>query len=656
MNSVEIQKIELQEVSILLGVSDATVRNWVKSNRLNQYESDTFHLEEIIDFKKKLESGVSEKLSSRANKRNSKFSFIPNEYISDISTYQALQAVLDFANNKKINKEELLYSISLLLLEEEGLVEIKKNGKLNMSAISQNIKNVLSNWSVAGKFNFSENYSKLREIKFPRKCDFLGLIYQSLTVEGKKAQRGSYYTPNKLVEDMVKYTISPDDYVLDPCCGTGQFLIEASKKVKKPEHIWGFDTDLQAVNIAKINLILEFSNVDFSPNIYIKNTLLDLQTNDSLNNQYIPLFDSIVTNPPWGSHFTKKEIEQLKNNYPEIKSNEAFSYFVTKSYELLKSEGKLSFVLPEAILNIKTHSDIRYFLLTQTEIKKIIYLERVFKNVFTPVLRIDFIKSKPKKNHKLVSEKERNSIQVTQSDYLQNKEYILSVFNNEQDNKLFKKIYDLKHVSLIDGAEWALGIVTGNNKKYLKDKEARGLEPILTGKEIKRYRTKEASNYISFEPERFQQVAPENKYRVKEKLLYKFISKQLVFAYDDKQTLSLNSANLLIPKLDYPIKTILALFNSTLYQFLYQKKFGTIKTLRKNIEQLPLPELKENQHSKITKMIDQLLRKDLLAEKRKLKHQLLDDYIIDLFGISSHEKQYIMGKVEKSEKLLEMDK
>jgi hypothetical protein len=57
-------------------------------------------------------------------------------------------------------------------------------------------------------------------------------------------------------------------------------------------------------------------------------------------------------------------------------------------------------------------------------------------------------------------------------------------------------------------------------------------------------------------------------------LIYRFISKYLVFAYDDKQKLTLNSANIVIPKTDdYPIKVIAALFNSSLYQFIFQKKF-----------------------------------------------------------------------------------
>jgi N-6 DNA methylase len=70
----------------------------------------------------------------------------------------------------------------------------------------------------------------------------------------------------------------------------------------------------------------------------------------------------------------------------------------------------------------------------------------------------------------------------------------------------------------------------------------------------------------------------------------------------------LNSANIVIPKIDYPIKVILALFNSELYQIVFQNKFKSIKVLKQHIQQLPLPIL-ETQHIKeIEKMVDKILQ------------------------------------------------
>ena len=66
---------------------------------------------------------------------------------------------------------------------------------------------------------------------------------------------------------------------------------------------------------------------------------------------------------------------------------------------------------------------------------------------------------------------------------------------------------------------WALGIVTGDNIKHIQENNRSDLEPILTGKDIKRFCTNRPSKYLRFIPDNFQQVAPEVKYRAKEKLL-----------------------------------------------------------------------------------------------------------------------------------------
>ena len=139
-------------------------------------------------------------------------------------------------------------------------------------------------------------------------------------------------------------------------------------------------------------------------------------------------------------------------------------------------------------------------------------------------------------------------------------------------------------------------------------------------------------------------------------MLYKFISKRLVFAYDDRQTLTLNSANVLIPTIsNYPIKTILALFNSTLYQFIFEKKFGAIKVLRSHIEQLPLPDISKREHMRFEKLVDELLKKDLGIEERKSLYKKLDDEVMSLFSLDEQEKKRIYNGVSVSDKLLEIN-
>ena len=169
-----------------------------------------------------------------------------------------------------------------------------------------------------------KNYTDLLSIPIPKVVDILGLVYQSLSTEGSKAEGGSYYTPKKVVDEIIDNYVDVNHLVLDPCCGTGQFILSVARKVKDPSKIWGFDIDEKAVRLARLNLILTFPNVDFEPHIYHKNTLTETSTSDLFSENNIPKFDVIATNPPWGVHFSKNEICELENLFQKLNQAKHF--------------------------------------------------------------------------------------------------------------------------------------------------------------------------------------------------------------------------------------------------------------------------------------------------------------------------------------------
>lgn len=648
MNTITSQNeyINLNQAVSLLGVSSATVRNWIKHNYLKPQEKDgkqlVFKSDEVKELKKKIASGEVNRLNKRANKKSSQSTFVPDEYIDNSDVLSSVEKLVAQFKEKELQRDKVLYSIALNLLQRKQLVNS------NFIARNKAVQNELDWWQKRTE----THYAELLDVTIPEVSDILGVIYQSLTAEGNKAESGSYYTPKKVVNEIVDTYVERNHLVLDPCCGTGQFLLSIAEKVKDPSKVWGFDIDEVAVRLARLNLLLHFANKDFEPHIYHKNSLT-FNSKSLFTENNVPAFDVVITNPPWGVHFSKEQSAELQSIFPEVRSGEAFSYFVKQGLNLLKENGVLSFILPEAILNIKTHRDIREVLVKKTNIKKVKYLNRVFKNVFTPVIRLDVIKAEPVLKNIIKAEKDGSEYELEQSRLQDNADYVLNVFTDNNDVSLFDKVYSIEHTTLKDKADWALGVVTGDNKKHLVSVRTKTTEPILTGKDIKKFTTVPASNYIDFKPDNFQQVAPEHKYRAKEKLFYKFISKELVFAYDDKQTLSLNSANILIPKIEnYPIKTILALLNSSLYQFLYQKKFGAIKILRSDIEKLPMPILEENRHKEIEKLVHKLLDSTQETTSRKKTFDELDDLIMDIFKLSENEKKYVMKSIKVSDKLL----
>lgn len=434
-------------------------------------------------------------------------------------------------------------------------------------------------------------------------------VYQFLKTEWEKNIQWSYYTPKNIVSEQVKCYFQKDLKFLDPCCGTWQYLM--SIETKNPLNLYWCDIDEIAVKIARINLMLKYHTIDFAPNIFHFD-FLSLNTFDSL------LFDVIATNPPWGA-----KLSQSYENF-NIQSWEIYSYFIEKSLKILKEWWIFSGILPESVLNVWVHRDIRKILLNYN-IKSIYDLWRPFNWVFSKVVRLDVVKQTGKQNNKIgIYLKNWKHYVVDKSTFKNNNDFAFSIYQNKEDEEIFSQLLSNPHFFLDNkNSDWALWVITWDNKKFISKTLKEKHVPVYTWKEVDFYKLKPPKNFLLYEPEKFQQIASEEKYTTKPKVIYKFISSKLVFSLDEEWVFTLNSANILIPKIDYSFKVIVALFNSSLYQRFFEKKFNSIKILKKHIQSLPLPLLEEEKIKEIEKMFDEVV-------DGKIKKEAIDIYLFNL--------------------------
>ncbi|MCD8378506.1 MAG: N-6 DNA methylase, partial [Candidatus Gastranaerophilales bacterium] len=197
-------------------ISGATRNNW---NRLNVEESE-----------------IENKLSKMANKLYSKKNIIPVEYFQNKDNFVILEDLSGYIKNNSLTIPAVIYNLSLNQLIKFGLAEIV-NGKIySENKYLLDILNELKNEPII---------EYLIKIPLPvDEYDILGIVYQSMLIEGNKNKFGSYYTPRKIAQKFVK-EINPDTVYLDPCCGTGGFLLTFADtgKIKTPENLYGFDKD-----------------------------------------------------------------------------------------------------------------------------------------------------------------------------------------------------------------------------------------------------------------------------------------------------------------------------------------------------------------------------------------------------------------------------
>ena len=85
-------------------------------------------------------------------------------------------------------------------------------------------------------------------------------------------------------------------------------------------------------------------------------------------------------------------------------------------------------------------------------------------------------------------------------------------------------------------------------------------------------------------------MAPIAMFLAPEKLIYRFISNDLVFFCDTKQRFFLNSVNMLVLEEGFPLTTqqLAEILNSPLTNWLFKQLFNTHKVLRGDLERLPI--------------------------------------------------------------------
>jgi SAM-dependent methyltransferase len=626
----------IEQAAIKLGVSTATVRNWVKAGHLNPttHRPIAFNETDVLALREAIRSGDIARLRGRANKSKSSVTSVPHEYAVANKTLGLTASLVDFftVGQNRVDISAAIFLIALRILELHGEVQASDREIVTdlggfHSWKRASVRAEMSDWlSTISLPNSGRNYQELSKLlRTSTDEDILGLTYQSLSHEGEKSTKGSYYTPKAIVEESLKHSTGSVSTFLDPCCGTGQYLICAAKAFGLAlSNVFGFDIDDLAVRISRINLLLQFPHEDTRPNVECLNTITELATGEVFcaTNHLIGAIDFIATNPPWGAYKNKHLPDHLTNG---IRSNEAFSLVLARSIALLRDGGRLSFILPESILNIRAHADIREIILACTHVTRIAHLGRQFSGVFTPVVRLDLVKEGSKKGAAVLIESQAGSHCVDQRRFTENRDFAFDVQVTDVEDGILRKIFGGDSFTLKGNALWALGIVTGNNKEFIRDQPGCNLEAIYKGSDISPFTVNPASNYIRFNPGSFQQVAKIEFYRAPVKLIYKFISNRLVFAYDDCQRLTLNSANILIPKIpDINAKTALAFLNSNVFQYV----------LRGDLETIPFAKIGQEASYKIGRLVDRVLAGESVLRELNL-------LIYKAYGVDENEIKQI---------------
>ena len=254
---------------------------------------------------------------------------------------------------------------------------------------------------------------------------------------------GQYFTPKTIREALLSHLPKNINHpkVLDPACGTGEFLASAKSYFKQPR-LYGWDIESKLVKLTR----------KIIPQALVKQL-------DTLTVETAEKFDFVIGNPPY---FEFKPNLKLKKKFGQVINGRAniFSFFIKLGLDLLKPNGYLAYVVPPSMNNGRYFAQLRQYIIDHGNIESLSILDN--SKLFHQALQSTML---------LVIKKTKNK-----GDYLFKKNG-LSIFT-EQPTKLaqaFKNkatLYDL-------GYSVKTGRLVWNQNKHLLTMEKNNSVPLI---------------------------------------------------------------------------------------------------------------------------------------------------------------------------------
>jgi len=247
--------------------------------------------------------------------------------------------------------------------------------------------------------------------------------FEHLYAEVSKGQKGQYFTPRNVIKMCVKMlNPSQDEYIIDPACGSGGFLLHsmywvwdnylsgASEEARREyanRYLYGLDFDDK---MRKISQALMLIAGDGKHHIFKRNSLdaRDWATDEAMearvelkpllrelaNNseneenkkthRYLN-FDLLLTNPPFAGEITDggllRQYEFAKKNGRLKPRMERHILFIERSLDTLRPGGRMAIVLPQGVLNNTNMEYIRSWFFEKARILAVVGLH---VNTFKP--------------------------------------------------------------------------------------------------------------------------------------------------------------------------------------------------------------------------------------------------------------------------------
>lgn len=513
----------------------------------------------------------------------------------------------------------------------------------------------------------------------------------------------------------------------------GYRLTTAKKKEILLNNIHGVDIDAQAVEVTKLSLLLKvLENASGQLGLGMERVLPDLGNNIKCGNSLIGFdyfegqlfpneeerasinpfdwrnefkdvfskggFDAVIGNPPYvrGRSLDTELKDFLLASMPTFTPNaDLYIAFLSRGFDLLKSSGLISFIIPRSLL-IETYAQkLRLKFLQSAKFIEIVDFQgiKVFEDATVTNVIVNIQKEIPsdvipirhweEETHKLLMVEKiiKSRDNTIRPELTGHRADLVEKVNNTEI-----KVDDLCYVSYSVAAH---SEVEGKKKDaYIFDQKKNAkCKQFIEAREISRYKIDYLGRWLEYDPKIVRRTGLPELFIAPKIMVRDVVGQQgLICAYDDSGffadysvvclTLKSNLQNVTSRKLTwtseeielskkYSIFYVLGIINSKLLNFFFKTSIsGGLHVYPDNIRQLPIRAINFSnsaeivQYEKIVNLVRQMLasQKSLAMaqapqEKERLERQIqitdkaIDSLVYELYGLNDEEIKIVEGSL-----------
>lgn len=271
------------------------------------------------------------------------------EIMTNSQIIKGIEDILEKLLNKNLNKAEKLVILKNRILESQDIKDLEINEfKRVLEFIEKKILPYINDKNTEGQ-------------------DILNLFFTTFNKYVGKKDKNQAFTPDHIVKFMCYLTeLNKDSIVLDPCCGSGSFLVRAlttildlceteeEKNKVKSDQIYGVEYEENAFGLATTNMLI---HGDGNSNI-IKKNIFDTSPCIKKENDVCVKYDNtyydkksinvVLMNPPFNAQkkHCHKEFTETWNSKTTTDPSKGL-HFVSYVADRV-NKGLLAVILPTA--------------------------------------------------------------------------------------------------------------------------------------------------------------------------------------------------------------------------------------------------------------------------------------------------------------------